>query len=235
MKKVRIVTATEKNEVEFRHFSLLGQSLGLFPRQVDLEVSVFTNNTGARRKGLGVLYNTFLHPKYENEIILFVHDDVYLHDWHLVRRLNDAIEQFDVIGLAGNTTPDLDEPSWVLAWNREKYPQGCQPREYLTGVVGHIVHGKTQISDYGPTPQECLLMDGLFLAVNARKAIEASIQFDTQFEYHFYDLDFCRQCVFGGLKLGTWPIAVTHGSGGAYGSEGWISARDKYFMKWGKI
>lgn len=232
MKKVRIVTATAKNELEFRNLSLLGQSLSLFPRQIDLEVTVFPNNTSARRKGLGALYNTFLQPQYENEILLFVHDDVYLHDWHLVHRLNDAIMQFDVIGLAGNVSPDFTEPSWVLAWNREKYPQGCQPKKYLSGVVGHLVQGRTHISDYGATPQECQLLDGLFLAVNAKKVIDMSIHFDPQFEYHFYDLDFCRQCIMGGLKLGTWPIAVTHGSGGAFGSPEWLSARDKYLHKW---
>ncbi len=35
---------------------------------------------------------------------------------------DDAIEHYDAIGLAGNTNPDLAEPSWMPAWNREKYP-----------------------------------------------------------------------------------------------------------------
>lgn len=235
MKKVKIVTATAKNQVEFLHLTLLGQSLSLFPRQAGLEVTIFPNNTGNNRKGLGVLYNTFLQPKYENEILLFIHDDVYIHDWHLVHRLNDAIDHYDVIGLAGNTNPDFNEPSWALAWNREKYPQGRQPQKHFSGTVGHLIHDRTHVSDFGITPQKCILLDGLFLAVNTKKILDAEVLFDPQFEYHFYDLDFCRQCYSSGLKVGTWPIAVTHGSKGSFGSKEWIDTKDKYLLKWQQL
>ena len=232
MKKIRIVAATAKNQVEFLHLTLLGQSLSVFPKQTDLEITVFPNNAGDRRKGLSILYNAFLQPEHENEILLFVHDDVYIHDWYLVHRLNDAIEYFDVIGLAGNTNPDFNEPSWALAWDSKKYPRGRQSMRYLSGAVGHLIQGRTLISDYGMTPQACQLLDGLFMAVNVKKVLDCAVLFDTQFDYHFYDLDFCRQCHNRGLKLGTWPIAATHGSGGAFGSPEWKSARDKYLFKW---
>jgi len=232
MKKVRIVTATARNQVEFSHGTLLGQSLALFPRQSEMEVTVFFNNTGQRRKGLGTIYNAFLKTEHAHEILLFIHDDVYVHDWHLARRLNDAMEDYDVVGLAGNANPDFDEPSWALAWNRQKHPQGRQPREYFSGVVGHLIHGRTHISDYGPTPQACKLLDGLFLAVNTEKILAAEVTFDPQFDFHFYDLDFCRKCLGRGLRIGTWPIAVTHGSRGAYNSPEWKAGRDLYLNKW---
>jgi GT2 family glycosyltransferase len=232
MKKVRIVAATAKNQIEFRQLTLLGQSLNLIPRQRALEISIYPNNTGDRRRGLGAFYNAFFQPKHEEEILLFIHDDVYLHDWHIVHRLNDAIEQYDVIGLAGNVNPDLEEPSWALAWDRNKYPRGLQPGEYLSGAVGHLVEGRTYVSNFGNSPQECQLLDGLFLAVNTKKVLDASVRFDPQFEFHFYDLDFCRQCHNSGLKLGTWPIAVTHASRGAFNSPDWRTAKDKYLLKW---
>ncbi len=75
-------------------------------------------------------------------------------------------------------------------------------------------------------------MDGLFLAVNTGRVLEKSIKFDEEFEFHFYDLDFCRQCISNGLILGTWPIAVTHASGGAFGSEPWREAAQRYIDKW---
>ncbi len=234
MKKVRIVAATPKNQIEFRQLTLLGQSLNNFPRQSGLEITIFPNNAGDRRTGLSTFYNAFLQPKYEEEILVFIHDDVYLHDWHLVHRLNDSMERFDVVGLAGNTDPDLAEPSWALAWDRKKYPRGLQPGKNLSGTVGHLVDGRTHISHFGPAPQECYLLDGLFLAVHVKKVIDASVRFDPRFEFHFYDLDFCRQCRDKGLKIGTWPIAVTHGSRGAYNSPEWISTRDKYLQKWNK-
>ena len=232
MKKVRIVTATAKNQVEFFHMSLLGQSLGLLQGQAGLEVTVFFDNAGSRRKGLGEIYNTMLTREHAGETLLFVHDDVYIHDWHLAHRLHDALERHDVVGLAGNAAPDFDEPSWALAWNRDKHPRGCQPGRFLSGAVGHLVQGRTHVSNFGAAPRECLLLDGLFLAVNTEKALQARVRFDEQFAFHFYDLDFCRQCHVRGLKLGTWPIAVTHASRGAFGSPEWVAARGAYLLKW---
>ncbi|HYL16741.1 MAG TPA: hypothetical protein VEV41_27140 [Terriglobales bacterium] len=58
----------------------------------------------------------------------------------------------------------------------------------------------------------------------------ALIAFDSQF--HFYDLDFCRVCRQKELSLGTWPIAVTHASGGSFGSPQWLEARVLYEKKW---
>ena len=232
MKKVRIVSATTKNETDFRHRTLLGQSLNLIPKVNIIDINLFFNNVGNCQKGLSSLYNLFLQPEYKNEILLFVHDDVYLHDWHIAHRLNDAIERFDVIGLAGNTNPDFSEPSWALGWNRAKYPTGWQPREYLSGAVGHLGPRGTEVSYYGEAPRSCKLLDGLFLAINAEKVLEGSVRFDEQFKFHFYDLDFCRQCFEKGFRIGTWPISVTHASGGAFGSPSWLDSKTKYFLKW---
>ena len=232
MKKVRIVSATAKNQKEFWQHTLLGQSLSLFPKQTGLEISIFHNNRGTQRRGLSLLYNAFIKTDYENEILLFIHDDVYLHDWHLVQRLNDAIKQFDIVGLAGNANPDFAEPFWRLALNKEKYPRGRQPEEFQSGAVGHVRNNKTYVSIYGLTPRECILMDGLFLAVNTKKVLEKDIQFDPQFEFHLYDLDFCRQCHINGLKLGTWPISVTHGSRGSFNSQAWKTTSKLYLDKW---
>jgi hypothetical protein len=232
MKKVRIVSATSKNETEFMQQTLLGQSFHLLPRVNISDISILFSNVGNNQKGLGSFYNQFLQPEYHDEILLLVHDDVYLHDWHVTHRLNDAIEHFDVIGLAGNINPDFSEPSWALGWNHDKYPTGWQPLEYLSGAVGHLGPNGTVLSYYGETPQSCKLLDGLFLAINAEKFAEGSVRFDEQFKFHFYDLDFCRQCLNKGLTMGTWPISVTHASGGAFGSPAWIDAKTKYFHKW---
>ena len=72
------------------------------------------------------------------------------------------------------------------------------------------------LSVYGPTPDFCTLLDGLFLAVRTRKLREAGIYFDTRFRFHMYDIDFCRQATEAGILMGTWPIHVTHGSGGNF-------------------
>ena len=57
-------------------------------------------------------------------------------------------------------------------------------------------------------------------------------RFDEQFSFHFYDMDFCRQCEQKGLRMGTWPISVIHQSGGSFGSLAWQAARVRYLQKW---
>ena len=84
MKTVRIVTATTEDEAHFQQFSMLGRSLSVFPTRSNLQISILFNNYGKMRKGLSKFYKFFLQPKYKEEILLFVHDDVYLNDWHIV-------------------------------------------------------------------------------------------------------------------------------------------------------
>ena len=45
--------------------------------------------------------------------------------------------------------------------------------------------------------------------------------FDPALRFHLYDLDFCRTAHTKGLSVGTWPLAVTHQSGGAFGGPEW--------------
>ena len=58
------------------------------------------------------------------------------------------------------------------------------------------------------------------------------MRFDERFDFHFYDLDFCRTARQAGLSIGTWPIAMTHQSKGAFGSDGWIDGLARYRAKW---
>jgi GT2 family glycosyltransferase len=58
------------------------------------------------------------------------------------------------------------------------------------------------------------------------------VAFDTRFGFHFYDLDFCRTARAQGLRLGTWPIAITHQSGGAFADPRWQSGLQIYLDKW---
>jgi hypothetical protein len=232
MRTVRIISATTKDRNNFEQYSLLGRSLLNFPSCSRLELNIFFSNYGEKRLGLSEIYNRFLHEEYKEEILLFVHDDVFINDWHIVHRLNDAVRYYDVVGIVGNTNPDFDEPSWNLAWDRVKYPNGLQPDEYKAGTLCHINQGGIIRSYYGETPQTCKLLDGLFLALDTERILESSIKFDEQFDFHFYDLDFCRACLSKNLILGTWPIAVTHDISADFNSPEWISAKEKYLLKW---
>jgi GT2 family glycosyltransferase len=60
------------------------------------------------------------------------------------------------------------------------------------------------------------------------------VKFDERFDFHFYDMDFCRGAEKAGLRIGTWPIAVTHASGALFGTPAWRSALQVYLDKWGE-
>ena len=75
-------------------------------------------------------------------------------------------------------------------------------------------------------------MDGLFLAADSEVLNRAGVRFDEQFAFHFYDMDFCRQVEQKGLRMGTWPIAVVHESGGNFSSPGWREGYARYLQKY---
>ena len=78
-------------------------------------------------------------------------------------------------------------------------------------------------------------LDGVLLAARAGTLQREAIGFDEDFDFHFYDLDFCRCARALGLRLGTWPIRITHRSGGGYGSPAWREGYRKYIAKWGIV
>jgi hypothetical protein len=89
------------------------------------------------------------------------------------------------------------------------------------------------MSRYGPARQKVKLLDGLLLAVKNTTSITNQLMFDERFLFHFYDLDFCRQAELKNLSCGTWDIAVSHASGGHFGSQAWKMAYQYYLDKWG--
>lgn len=58
------------------------------------------------------------------------------------------------------------------------------------------------------------------------------MRFDERFMFDFYDLDFCRSVERAGLRMGTWPIAITHTSVGQSGSPAWRGSLQTYREKW---
>lgn len=225
MKDILLVSATRKTAAEFEESSPLSASINkLQERSKRVTSQIVYQN----REGLSGVYNRFLTPGHSKNLIVFVHDDVSIEDLFFLEKLDRAFESFDVIGLAGNQRPDAKHPSWF------------DPHRPLSGFVVHpnpdqstaLEQQTLIVSSYGPTPVPCPLLDGCFLAVNTEKVLEAGCRFDEQFAFHFYDLDFCRTCSQGGLRLGTWPLWVVHQSGGTFGSPDWQRAAERFQRKW---
>lgn len=232
MHPVTLCTLTRLKQAEFLDLSWLGHSLKSFPAPKVPRIELFVENTGPRAVGLSEAYNHMLSRCDDNDILVLVHDDVYIHEWLLVDRLQEAVRSFDVVGLAGSATPDLEQPSWLLRFDDTLAPVGLQEKPGASGAVGHSNHTQPAVSYYGVSPSPCQLLDGLFLAVQVGKVRRAGVQFDPQFRFHCYDIDFCRSAVKAGLRVGTWPINVTHKSGGRFDTDDFRKAARLYLQKW---
>jgi len=226
--KIRLVCATRETQESFFNNTALGKSCKLYSFLPVLEIRLFSENT----LGLPLLYNQAINEAKNNPAILvFVHDDVHLADFfwcdHLIRGLN----QFQIIGLAGNKRRVPRQPAW--AFIDEQFTWDA--RENLSGVVGHGPGFPcSNISAFGPSGQAVKLLDGLLIASHSQTLLDHGLYYDEQFDFHFYDVDFCREAEVRGVTMGTYPISVVHESGGAFGTPSWRLAYAKYLQKWGE-
>ena len=62
------------------------------------------------------------------------------------------------------------------------------------------------------------LLDGLLIAGPSETFLGSDITFDERFDFHFYDLDLCRQLELEGRRMGTCGISVMHESPGNFRS-----------------
>lgn len=210
MKPIRLVCATKYNPEAFKK-SLLGTSL---LRLKDISASVAYNN----REGLGTVYNRFLTEQYRNEILVFIHDDIFIDDYWIDVRLNEAIEKYDVIGLTGLSYL-ISAPNW----------DGISPWD--CGTVAEPNPSRLW-RERNRAPHAVYSVDGQCIAINAEKILSAGIRWDERFVFEFYDIDFCRQCVTRGLSIGVWPLALTHGGKGRFGSPEFMRSLGLFNRKW---
>ncbi len=223
---IEIVSATRLSESEFLAKSALGISL----RRLGHDNRLHARIAFANRRGLPEFYNACILAAGDQDALVFVHDDVWIDDNFLADRVLEGLRAFDVIGVAGNRRRVPRQPSWAFVDSQFSWDD----RVNLSGLVAHGAHPFGAISYFGAVPGECELLDGVFLA--ARKSVLAAkgVAFDPRFDFHFYDMDFCRCARQRGLRLGTWPISLTHQSGGAFGRERWREGYRAYVEKWGE-
>jgi GT2 family glycosyltransferase len=229
-----VVSATRQDKTQFERSAYLARSLVRFPESLRPGEAITYSNNGVENpvRGLPEVYNEAIETCDRNDTLLFVHDDVYLNDWFTWAHVDEALGSWDVAGLAGSINPDLTHPSWGLAFDADLRATGWQPGLQRSGTVNHFDYGHPTPSYYGPAPAECILLDGLFLAARAATLRDSGVRFDGRFAFHMYDLDFCRSARQAGLRLGTWPIAVTHNSGGGFETEEFRTAARRYLQKW---
>ncbi len=224
--KFRFVCATRASAQQFPERTALGRSLAPFLQGPGVELKLFADN----RRGLPSLYNEAIREAASDPaILIFIHDDIHLCDFFWPVHMAMGLRALDVLGLAGNVRRVPRQPSWVFideSWTRDA-------PENLSGIVAHGKGFPPEIVNaYGPTMRQVKLLDGLFLAVRSETLLAQRIEFDERFDFHFYDMDFCRQAEAAQLRLGTWPISVIHESGGNFDSPGWRAGYARYLEKW---
>lgn len=219
------VSATRLNEKEFWSKSLLGRSLKPRLNHTSITARITYNNA----RGLPEIYNEAIRSA-NSEIIVFLHDDLWLEDTQITQKIRVALKHNDIIGVAGNTRRVRGQPAWLFL--RDSGGNLALDREHLSGAIKHGNPGQYQISLFGPSPAPCELMDGVFLAAKRHLLIESNVNFDNNFSFDFYDMDFCRTARASGLSLSTWPIDMIHLSSGVFGNEKWSAMEKAYFKKW---
>ena len=224
--KVKLIVATRASEQDFYTKTATGRSLAFY-KPLFLEVCLFPNNT----EGLPTVYNRAIRESSEDPAtLIFAHDDLHILDFYWLHRITEGLNNFSVIGLAGNRRRVPRQPSWAFVdanftWDAP---------ENLSGVVGH---GKgfppSNLSIFGAPRQQVVLLDGLLLASQSKTLLENNLLFDERFKFHFYDLDFCRQAEIKNITCGTWDLSLIHESGGSFGSDAWKASYQQYLEKWG--
>jgi GT2 family glycosyltransferase len=221
---IEIVSATRLSAQDFGKKSLLGISL----RRLSFDVRLTSHIAYENKRGLPEIFNERIDADSDAEVLVFIHDDVWIDDFFFADHIIHGLARFDVIGVAGNRRRVPNQPAWLFVDDAFTWDD----KENLSGAVAHGSGPFSKVSYYGDSPADCELLDGVMLAVRKNTLRGKSAYFDPDFDFHFYDLDFCRTARRHGLRLGTWQIPITHSSGGSFGSPAWLSARDRYRKKW---
>lgn len=221
---IEIVSATRLPSNEFWSKAALGLSL----RRLAQDSRLVPHISFLNRSGLPDIYNARINAQQGHEILVFIHDDVWIDDYFFADRIIKGLEIFDVIGVAGNRRRVQNQPAW--AYIDEKFTWDSKIN--LSGSVAGGSQPFGAVSVFGTVPAECELLDGMFLSTRRSKLKAKGVQFDPRFDFHFYDMDFCRSARKNGLRLGTWPICFTHQSGGVFESAHWNEKYRLYLEKW---
>ena len=223
--KTLIVSATRDKSKYKTHLFKSIKTL----EQDDVDLEIHTSN----KSSLPIIYNKYMCQEYYSkyECILFVHDDVCIDDTRFISKIKKLFgEGFGVVGLAGADNVRIKRPA---LWHIMSEQSGW------SGAVAHpFSNNKNQIyvTSFGPAPKRCLIMDGLFLAIDTKVFKDTEVKFDSQFDFHHYDVDFCLQCNDNKIKLTTSTINVVHSSPGLFSTEDpvFVRSQDRFITKYAK-
>lgn len=223
MKKILVVSCTQHEKSRGKNL-LINKSLDLLKHDVDHKMH-YENTTS-----LSVVYNKYITHKHAKkyDIALFVHDDVYIDDLKLRGKLYEAKNNYDIIGLAGCLSPVVKKPAlWHMMSDRSNW----------RGFVAHVNQNDIttiNMTSFGSTPSRVVMIDGLFMAVNLKRALETGWRFNEQYSFHHYDLASCLDANKLKMRLGVIPVSVIHASPGLRQSNlEFNTSQEKFIQQYG--
>jgi hypothetical protein len=228
-KPVLIVSATKGKKEDTRLYSSLTQT-DLAKKSYKLEM--YEDN----KTGLPELYNKHLNKETlaKHDVVLFIHDDVYIDDSACFSKIGYAMRDeggygFDIVGLAGGRDISIKKPALWHLMSSSKFGTVVHPADNLPDSA------RVSANCFGPSPERCLVLDGLFLAVNLQRAIDVDWKFNESFTFHHYDIASCIDANTKKLKLGVYPIWVVHSSPGLqdYWDESFQESQKKFLELYG--
>lgn len=210
--RFRIIIPTKQSQEEYKQsvpYKHLESLQKVWDASEDsVEVCIVENNT----TGLSELYQRILDSSHEYDYVLFIHDDLEIHDHFVCAKLIKAHETYDIVGLAGAESQDysLNVPA---VWHLSKKHPG-----HGRGIVGHVIPkgfqhtSKTYINSafFGPTPGKVVVIDGLFMSFKMSSVKNSPVLFNSKYTFHHYDMAMCVNAYDCGLDIGVWPIYCVH-------------------------
>jgi GT2 family glycosyltransferase len=182
------------------------------------------------KENIGKHYNKVLEMGVDEgyDCVVLMHDDVQVDDHRWSEKVQEAFREYDIVGLAGAKQVEMKQPAlWHVMAKQEDW----------SGAVAHPANDKQIfMTNFGPTPARCLVLDGVFLAIKVA-SLKPEVKFDEDLPAiaHHYDIDFCLNANKHKLKLTTWPIWVIHKSPGLDQPGQDFIDSEKYFLnKWQK-
>jgi tetratricopeptide (TPR) repeat protein len=157
------------------------------------------------------------------ELVVFCHDDIVLAGAGWATRLVAALEQDDVIGVAGTTR--LTGANWAWAGAPHAHGWVAQWRD------GRVLAGAYALD--GPRIGAIQALDGVFIATRREHALQIGFDAQNYDGFHLYDTDFSWRAQRAGLRVAVrTDLPLVHWSQGRFNAD-WVRYARRFLAQAG--
>lgn len=232
---VHIIVSSRFSRFRFEAESALARSTRRLVRQGSIKL----HPVHGPQINIPEAFNQLILQAAPDDILLFVSEDVWVDDWLMPLRLQEALKTFDLVSIAGTKRFQPHQRYWNLkpGWpNAQGYvsPDAWEHHDHLSGcMVLGLGPGQGEIIEYGHTTSRVQMLNTAFIASKASTLQNSYLLFDVDFATYLYDIDLCLRARQKGLELGTWPIAVTlTAQPSIHRPSLWRQAVSQFDLKW---